>query len=249
MNKLKIFIALAVAVIFSSPLITTAETVQFNNSIKEAIPEFVGSPTVYRLENGETAVIGGVASDSWPRPLKEVYFLNDKLVVTRTATLPVGVAYASAFELDHILYVLGGNSGNLTQPSSVENGQVFRYDFDTNTFVVDSKNEARIPVGEVHYFLYQGYLMRLVKAIPPGQRYFDAHPVRLEMYQPQLGWYEQKLQVSDPIADLYREVLQREPDSIGLRYWQARHQEGLSIDDIRREFMRSPEYIKKLATN
>jgi hypothetical protein len=69
------------------------------------------------------------------------------------------------------------------------------------------------------------------------------------MYQPQLGWYEQKLQVSDPIADLYREVLQREPDSIGLRYWQTRHQEGLSIDGIRREFMRSPEYIKKLATN
>lgn len=251
MNKLRIFIALALVIVLASPHMTTAEAVQFDSTFKDATPAFVGSPTVYRMENGEVAVIGGVKQNSWAELLKEVYFLNDKYELTRTATLPYVVVHASAFELDHVLYVVGGNAGNLMQADQFENQGVFRYDRQTNTFVIDSTSDEVMLNGElgVRYFMYQGNLLRFVAHVPAGVRYYWAHPDRIEMYRPQVGWIEQKLQVADPIADLYRDVLQREPDEVGLRYWQNRYQEGMSIDNIREQFMKSPEYIKKLATN
>lgn len=48
----------------------------------------------------------------------------------------------------------------------------------------------------------------------------------------------------DPITQLYQQVLQRNPDNSGLRYWTEKHKNGMTLDQVRAEFQKSDEYKK-----
>lgn len=45
----------------------------------------------------------------------------------------------------------------------------------------------------------------------------------------------------EEIADLYRTVLEREQDAPGAEFWLK---SGLSIEELRKAFLQSPEYLK-----
>jgi hypothetical protein len=47
----------------------------------------------------------------------------------------------------------------------------------------------------------------------------------------------------DPIVNMYHNLLQREPDADGLKFWQYQLASGaMSIDDITNGFVQSPEF-------
>lgn len=54
-----------------------------------------------------------------------------------------------------------------------------------------------------------------------------------------------KLRNEDPIEGFYQDILGRDSDPEGKKYWQQKFDEGMSLTDIQEQFLRSDEYKNK----
>ncbi len=54
-----------------------------------------------------------------------------------------------------------------------------------------------------------------------------------------------KLRNQDPIEGFYKDILGRDSDPEGKKYWQQKFDEGMSLTDIQEQFLRSDEYKNK----
>lgn len=52
---------------------------------------------------------------------------------------------------------------------------------------------------------------------------------------------------NDTITSYYQNILQRAPDQAGIDYWNKQAQGGMSLDDIKQNFLKSPEYMGSTA--
>ncbi len=57
-----------------------------------------------------------------------------------------------------------------------------------------------------------------------------------------------KLRNEDPIEGFYQDILDRDSDPKGKKYWQQKFDEGMSLTDIKESFLRSDEYKKLRAS-
>jgi hypothetical protein len=53
-----------------------------------------------------------------------------------------------------------------------------------------------------------------------------------------------KLRNEDPIEGFYQDILGRDSDPKGKKYWQQKFDKGMSLTDIQEQFLRSDEYKK-----
>jgi|694.fasta_scaffold00007_190 hypothetical protein len=56
---------------------------------------------------------------------------------------------------------------------------------------------------------------------------------------------EIKLRNEDPIEGFYQDILGRDSDPEGKKYWQRKFDKGMSLTDIQEQFLRSDEYKNK----
>ena len=55
--------------------------------------------------------------------------------------------------------------------------------------------------------------------------------------------YMEKDEIKKEITNLYREILQREPDKLGLKHWEKKiREESYTIDKVKKELLQSEEY-------
>lgn len=52
---------------------------------------------------------------------------------------------------------------------------------------------------------------------------------------------------NDTITGYYKNILQRAPDQAGIDYWNKQAQGGMSLDEIKQNFLKSPEYMGSAA--